>query len=99
MSRQASNRCKRVIECAKNCYVEKNVFLCFPDCWKVSSVVPVFKNVGERSDPKNYGPVSLLFVVSKVFQKPINDKLFRHLESVGLFSDFQYACRSSRSMD
>ena len=22
---------------------------CFPDCWKVSLVVPVFKNVGERS--------------------------------------------------
>ena len=21
---------------------------CFPDCWKVSMVVPVFKNVGER---------------------------------------------------
>ena len=30
---------------------------CFPDCWKVSSVVPVFKNVGERSDPKNSCPV------------------------------------------
>ena len=27
---------------------------CFPDCWKVSSVVPVFKNVGERSTAKNY---------------------------------------------
>ena len=26
---------------------------CFPDCWKVSSVVPVFKNVGERSTTKN----------------------------------------------
>ena len=24
----------------------------FPDCWKVSSVVPVFKNVGERSTAK-----------------------------------------------
>ena len=22
---------------------------CFPDCWKVSSVVPIFKNNGERS--------------------------------------------------
>ena len=22
---------------------------CFPDCWKVSLVVPVFKNGGERS--------------------------------------------------
>ena len=37
---------------------------CFPDCWKVSSVVPVFKNVGERSTAKNYCPVSLLSVVS-----------------------------------
>ena len=25
----------------------------FPDCWKVSSVVPVSKNVGERSIGKN----------------------------------------------
>ena len=35
---------------------------CFPDCWKVKSVVPVFKNVGERSRAKNHRPVSLLYV-------------------------------------
>ena len=29
---------------------------CFPDCWKVLSVVPVFKNVGDRSTAKNYLP-------------------------------------------
>ena len=40
---------------------------CFPDCWKVSSVVPVFKNVEERSTAKNYHPFSLLSMVSKVF--------------------------------
>ena len=39
---------------------------CFPDCWKVSSVVPVFKNAGERSAAKNYHPVSVLSVVSKI---------------------------------
>ena len=39
---------------------------CFPDCWKVSSVVPVFKNAGERSTAANYHPVSLLSVISKV---------------------------------
>ena len=27
---------------------------CFPDCLKVSLVVPVFKNVGERFTAKNY---------------------------------------------
>ena len=52
---------------------------CFPDCWKVSSVVPVFKNVGERSTVKNYHPVSLLSVVSKVFEKLVNNRTVDHL--------------------
>ena len=70
---------------------------CFPDCWKVSSVVPVFKNVGERSTAKNYCPVSLLSEVSKVFEKLVNNRIVDHLEKCGLFSDFQYGFRSSRS--
>ena len=70
---------------------------CFPDCWKVSSVVPVFKNVGERSAAKNYCPVSLFSVVSKVFEKLVNNRIVDHLEKCGLFSDFQYGFRSSRS--
>ena len=70
---------------------------CFPDCWKVSSVVPVFKNVGERSTAKNYRPVSLLSVVSKVFEKVVNNRIVDHPQKCGLFSDFQYGFRSSRS--
>ena len=61
---------------------------CFPDFWKVSLVVPVFKNVGERSTAKNYGPVSLLSVVSKVFEKLINNRIVDNLEKCHLFSDF-----------
>ena len=68
---------------------------CFPDCWKVSSLVPVFKNVGERSTAKNYRPVSLLSVVSKVFEKLVNNSIIDHLEKCGLFFDFQYGFRSS----
>ena len=76
-----------------NCLKES----CFPDCWKVSSVVPVFKNVGERSTAKNYGPVSLLSVVNKVFEKLVINRIVDHLEKCGLFSDFQYGFRSSGS--
>ena len=72
---------------------------CFPDCWKVSSVDPVFKNVGEKSTAKNYRPVSLLSVVSKVFEKVVNNRIVDHLENCGLFSDFQYGFRSSRSTE
>ena len=70
---------------------------CFPDCWKVSSMVPVFRDVGERSTAKNYRPVSLLSVVSKVFEKLVNNRIVDHLEKCGLFSDFQYGFRFSRS--
>ena len=60
-------------------------------------MVPVFKNVGERSTAKNYRPVSLLSVVSKVFEKFVNNRIVDHLEECGLYSDFQYGFRSSQS--
>ena len=41
---------------------------CFPDCWKISSMVSVFKNVGERSAAKNYIPVSLFSVLLKTLK-------------------------------
>ena len=59
----------------KNCgpefsYIQPKLFIkclkesCFPDCCEISSVVPVFKNVGKRSTAKNYHPVNLLSVVN-----------------------------------
>ena len=62
----------------KNCELELSYILaelfnvclkeyCFPDCWKVSTVVPVFSNVAERSTAKNYRSISLPSVISKVF--------------------------------
>ena len=60
----------------------------FLDYWKVSLVVPVFKNVGEMSNAKNYQLVSLLSVVSKVFEELINNRIIDYLEKCGFFSDF-----------
>ena len=56
---------------------------CFPDCWKVLSVAPGFKNIGERSTAKIYRSVSLLAVSSKIFEKLVNNK---------------WTCRSCREM-
>ena len=69
----------------------------FPDCWKVSMVISVFKIVGERSTAKSYRPVSLLSVVNKVFEKLVNNRIVGHLGSNGLLSDFLCGFRSSRS--
>ena len=78
------------VEVLKNCEPELSYILselfkkclkesCFPDCLKVSSVVPVFKNVGKCSTAKNYRAVGLLSVLSKVFEKLVNDRIVDHL--------------------
>ena len=58
---------------------------CFPDCCEVSSVVPAFQNVGEKSTAKNYRPVVLLSGLSKVFEKLVNNRIVDHLKNVAFF--------------
>ena len=66
-------------------------------------MVLAFKNVGKRSIAKIYCLVSLLSVVSEVFEKLLNNRIIDHLEKC-VFSDFQYGfgvltinCKSSDS--
>ena len=64
-SLKASDRDCILVVALKNCELELSYILaelfniclkeyCFPDCWKISSLIPVFKNVGERSSAKTY---------------------------------------------
>ena len=57
----------------------------------------VFKNFRERSTAKNYHPVSICSVVSKPFEKLVNNRLVDHLQKCCLFSDFHYGFRPSIS--
>ena len=49
----------------------------FPQPWKLSHVTPIYKK-GNRQDSTNYRPVSLLNIVSKVFEKNIFKRLYQH---------------------
>ena len=70
---------------------------CFPSYWKSSSVVPVFKNEGERSDPVKCHPISLLPIISKICESFINGSLTKHLDITGLFFGLQCAFRAFQS--
>ena len=70
-----------------------------PDCIPV--VVLKKRELGKRSTDKNYNPVSLLFVVSKIFEKLVNNTI-DHVEKctlfwflVYMFYFFSVNCRSS----
>ena len=51
---------------------------CFPDFWKVSSMILVSTSIGERYTANNYHSVSLFFVVSKAFKKLVNNRIVDH---------------------
>ena len=59
-------------------------------------MVPIFKNVGERSTAKNYRPVSL-FLRLVESEELVNNVIVDRLEKCGLFSDFQSSFSSSQS--
>ena len=52
----------------------------FTECWNFSYVVPVFNNLRERSVAKR-----LISVVSKIFEKLVNNGLVDHLKKIDLF--------------
>ena len=56
-----------------------------------------FDRVWPESFKVFYCPVSLLFVVSKVFEKLVNNRIVDHLENCGPFTGFQYGFRPSQS--
>ena len=67
-----------------------------PNDWKCSRVTSVFKS-GDRSDPVNYRPVSLLSSVSKLLEHFVFCQLNSFLESKSLIPESQYGFRKDSS--
>ena len=68
----------------------------FPDEWKCAKVVPIFKS-GSRLDPKNFRPVSLLPIVSKILEHFVFQSLCGYFDKHLLIPDCQFGFRKSRS--
>lgn len=49
-----------------------------PAEWKVSNIIPIPKG-GQKNEVSNYRPISLLPIVSKVFERCIYDQLINHV--------------------
>ena len=57
----------------------------FPSEWKKANVVPVFKK-SNKQELKNYRPISLLPVSSKIFEKLLYDSMFKFFTENNLIS-------------
>ena len=69
----------------------------FPDEWKSARITPLYKKCGNRSDPSNYRPISIIPVVAKVFERIVYDQLYRYLTENKLLCCYQSGFRTLHS--
>ena len=68
----------------------------FPSIWKHSKVIPLLKK-GDPLSPKNYRPVALLPILSKVLEKVVFLQLVEYLDSNKLLSPNHHGSRHSHN--
>ena len=70
----------------------------FPDGLKIAKVIPIYKKDDKRFI-KNYRPISVLPVISKVFETVICDQLCEYFSSKNLLCSQQYGFRKNSSTE
>lgn len=68
----------------------------FPDLMKYSKVIPLFKS-GSKSDPGNFRPISVLPVLSKVFEKIMLNQMLHYFNINKLLHTKQFGFTRGRS--
>ena len=70
----------------------------FPQHCKIVKLKPQYKK-GSRSEPKNFRPISLLPLLSKLIEKTIHDQVQNYCNENNIFFSFQSGFRGKHSTD
>ncbi|KAG6439029.1 hypothetical protein O3G_MSEX000423 [Manduca sexta] len=70
----------------------------FPSAWKMAAVTPIHKS-GDKSEPSNYRPISLLGPFSKILEKLMHKRLIKFLDEHNILSERQFGFRVNKSTE
>ena len=68
----------------------------FPELWTTARVTPIFKE-GDKGEPSNYRPISVLPVLAGRLEKLIFNQLYKYLNDSNLLSQEQSGFRALHS--
>ena len=71
----------------------------FPDKLKIAKVIPLFKEKGDDFDFENYRPISLLSVLSKIYERVVFNQIYEYFDDNNLFYKSQYGFRKAHSTE
>ena len=69
----------------------------FPTKWKIAKVVPLYKGKGSKFEAKNYRPVAILPILSKVLERAMFKQVNSHMDDNKLFNPSHHSYRSCHS--
>ena len=76
-----------------NASMEEGVF---SDAWKLAMITPIHKS-GQKFELSNYRPISVLSVLSKLFEKIVHDQVSTFMKENELFSNCHHGFRQLHS--
>jgi hypothetical protein len=56
-----------------------------PDNWLMGNIKPIYKNKGDKMDPKNYRPITILSCLGKLFTAVLSERLTKYSDDFFLF--------------
>ena len=68
-----------------------------PDIWLIGSIKPIFKNKGNKYDPNNFRPITILSCLGKLFTSILNDRLNTFSEEFKVLNESQCGFRKQYS--
>ena len=68
-----------------------------PELWLVGNILPFYKNKGDKLDPQNYRPITILSCMGKLFTSILNVRLNDFLEEFLLLNENQFGFRKGYS--
>jgi hypothetical protein len=89
----ASFICEVLAYLFNECVINKNIF---PSKLKNVKVIPIFKR-GDKCDVNNYRPISIVPVLSKLFEYLIHDQVCSYFETNSIFTNKQFGFRPNKN--
>ena len=71
----------------------------FPEALKLAKVTVLYKGKGEDTNFENYRPISLLSIISKIYERAVFNQLYEFFQSKKLFYESQYGFRKNHSTE
>ena len=72
----------------------------FPDKLKIAKIIPIYKgNESDINSVNNYRPISILPIISKIFEKIVYNQLYNFFDQHNLFFSSQYGFRQDHSTE